>query len=127
MITPQVRFVGGGKYYLSLVTIVIMVNHKGIGAFHGFLGHGTIGHEVAWHAARGTHSRHRLGLLVWLVRLAGRTDVHPRRNEVFVLELISKAGQRHELNDALRAAARPSLGVPNRPEPPMIHHVLVLR
>ncbi len=44
----------------------------------------------------------------------------------FLLELRRMAGQRHALNDAF-VLRTPGLEVPNRPEPPMIHHVLVLR
>ncbi len=86
------------------------------------VGLGTIGHEVAWHAARGTHSRHRFRWLVWLVPLAARPGVHPQRNEVFLLHLLPTDGQRHALNDAC-VLRTPCLEVSNRPEPPMIHHV----
>ncbi len=59
------------------------------------VGLGAIGHEVAWHAARGTHSRHRLRWLVWLVPLAARLGVHPRRHEVFFIA--SKWGEDRQM------------------------------
>ncbi len=76
--------------------------------------------------ARGTRSRYRLRWLVRRIPLASRTGVHPRRNEVFLLELLRMAGQIHALIYAC-VLRTPYLKVPNRPEQPMIHHVLVLR
>ncbi len=61
-----------------------------------------------------------------LVPLAARPGVHPRRNEVFLLELLRMANQRHVLTDAY-VPRTPCLEVPNRPEPPMVHNVLGLR
>ncbi len=62
-------------------------------------------------------------MLVRLVPLATRPGVHPRRNEVFLLELLRMANQRHVLTDAY-VPRTPCLEVPNRPEPPMVHNVL---
>ncbi len=101
--SSEVSLNSGGRYSLSLVTIVSKVNHYLIGGFDCFLslrlgqlddaGLGTIGHEVACHAARGARPRHRLGWLARLIPLAARPGVHPRRKDVFLFELLRIAGQ----------------------------------
>ncbi len=120
---------------LSIAGHYRKVYHYSIDCFDGFLplriGQldgvriGKIGHRVAWHAARGAHSRHRLLWLVWLVPFAAWLGVHLRRNEVFLLQLLRTPAKNNALDEPV-VLRTPRLEVQNRPEPPMIHQVLVL-